>query len=100
AGAFGNKEEFLSLSKNLGSLEDSRRTFADRMDKLATAKETELGQLRVALQNARAEVPPKKTIVDDTAPPQKKAAPRKKPAKPNPASSQSSQPASPQSPPQ
>src|SRR5438552_18125833 len=90
AGAFGNKEEFQSLSKDLGGLEDSRRAFADRMDKLATAKETELGQLRVALQNARAEAPPKKTVVDDTAPPPKKPATRKKPApKPNPANSQS-----------
>jgi len=94
AGAFGNKEEFQSLSKDLGALEDSRRAFADRMDKLATAKETELGQLRVALQNARAEAPPKKTVVDDTAPPPKKPATRKKPApKPNPANSQSTQPA-------
>src|SRR6266567_4625224 len=79
AGAFGSKEEFQSLSKDLGALEDSRRAFADRMDKIATAKETELGQLRVALQNARAEIPPKKTVVDDTAPPAKKPAPRKKP---------------------
>src|SRR6266699_826367 len=79
AGAFGSKEEFQPLNKDLGALEDSRRAFADRMDKIATAKETELGQLRVALQNARAEIPPKKTVVDDTAPPAKKPAPRKKP---------------------
>ncbi len=101
AGAFGNKEEFQSLSKDLGALEDSRRAFADRMDKLATAKETELGQLRVALQNARAEAPPKKTVVDDTAPPPKKPAPRKKPTpKPKPANSQSTQPAAAQPQPQ
>ena len=80
AGAFGSKEEFQALSKDLGSLEDSRRAFADRIDKIATAKETEIGQLRVALQNARAEIPPKKTVVDDTAPPPKKTTPRKKPA--------------------
>lgn len=78
AGAFGSKEEFESLSKDLGSLEESRRAFADRMDKLAHAKETELGQLRVALQNARAEAAPKKVVVDDTAPPPKKAPVRKK----------------------
>jgi hypothetical protein len=101
AGAFGNKEEFQSLSKDLGALEDSRRAFADRMDKLATAKETELGQLRVALQNARAEAPPKKTVVDDTAPPPKKPAPRKKPTpKPKPANPQSTQPAAAQPQPQ
>jgi hypothetical protein len=76
AGAFGNKEDFQSLDKDLGALEDSRRAFAERMDKIATAKETEIGQLRAALQTARAEIPPKKTVVDDTAP----APPAKKPA--------------------
>ena len=85
AGAFGSKEEFQSLSRDLGAIEDSRRAFADRLDKLTTAKETEIGQLRVALQQARAATPPRKTVVDDTAPPPKKPAPRKKPApKPNP----------------
>jgi len=97
AGAFGNKEEFQSLSKDLGALEDSRRAFADRMDKIATAKESELGQLRVALQNARAAIPPKKTVVDDTAPPAKKPVPRKKPTpKPPQPSSQTPPPSSPQ----
>jgi ElaB/YqjD/DUF883 family membrane-anchored ribosome-binding protein len=75
-GAFGNKEEFQSLNKDLGALEESRRSFAGRMDKVANAKETEISQLRVALQSARAEIPPKKTVVDDTKP-----APEKKPVK-------------------
>src|SRR5258708_5616409 len=85
AGAFGSKDEFQSLNKDLGAIEDSRRAFADRLDKLTTAKETEIGQLRVALQQARAATPPRNTLRDDTAPPPKKPAPRKKPApKPNP----------------
>jgi hypothetical protein len=67
----------------LSSLQDSRRAFADRMDKLANAKETELGQLRTTLQQARAEAAPKKVVVDDTAPAPKKTPPHKKPvAKP------------------
>ena len=74
AGAFGSKEEFRSLDQGLGSIEAARRAFADRMDKIATAKETEIGQLRTALQTARAEIPPKKVVVDDTEP-----APKKKP---------------------
>jgi len=78
AGAFGSKEEFQNLSKDLGAIEDSRRAFADRMDKLASAKETEIGQLRTALQTARAEAAPKKVIVDDTAPPPKKPGQKKK----------------------
>jgi hypothetical protein len=83
-GAFGTKEEFQSLNKDLSGLEDSRRAFADRMDKLSNAKETELGQLRTALQAARAaEAVPKKVVVDDTAPPPPKKAPvHKKSTKP------------------
>ena len=80
AGAFGGKEEFQSLNRDLGSLEESRRAFAGRMDKIASAKETEIAQLRAALQTARAELPPKKTVVDDTQPgAAKKPTKRKKP---------------------
>ena len=83
AGAFGSKEDFRFLGNDLRSLENSRRGFADRMDKLANAKETEISQLRVALQNARQAEPPKKVVVDDTEPaPKKKTPPKKKaPAK-------------------
>ena len=97
AGAFGGKEEFQSLNKDLSAIEEVRRAFAQRMDKLASAKENEIGQLRVELQNARAAIPPKKTVVDDTepAPPKKtvkkKAVPKPKPA--NPQGSQASPPA-------
>jgi hypothetical protein len=84
-GAFGNKEEFQSLNKDLAALEESRRNFAGRMDKVANAKETEIGQLRAALQTARAEIPPKKTVVDDTKPaPDKKPVKHKKAAPPKP----------------
>jgi hypothetical protein len=79
AGAFGSKEDYQSLSNDLGAVESSRRAFAERMDKLANAKETETSQLRAALQNARAVTPPKKTIVDDTEPAPKKAPAKKKP---------------------
>jgi hypothetical protein len=78
AGAFGSKEEFQLLSNDLNSLDNSRHAIADRMEKLASTKETEIGELRVALQSARAAIPPKKTVVDDTEPP-KKTPPRKKP---------------------
>jgi len=99
AGAFGSKEEFQSLNRDLGALQDSRRAFADRMDRIALAKETELGQLRAALQTARAEAAPKKTVVDDTAPAPKKPAARKKPAA-KPASPTSQTPSSSTTPPQ
>jgi hypothetical protein len=86
SGAFGSRDEFQMLDRDLGSLEDSRRAFADRMDKVATAKEAEIGQLRAALQSARAEIPPKKVVVDDTAPPPPKKSTRKKKAVPKPKS--------------
>ena len=81
AGAFGSKDEFRALSQDLNAIDQARRAFADRMDKLANAKENEIGQLRVELQNARAAVPPKKTVVDDTEPEQKKPPVHKKPVK-------------------
>lgn len=80
AGAFGNKEDFQSLNKDLGSIEESRRAFAERMDKLSAAKETEISQLRSQLQSARAVIPPKKVVVDDTEPAAKKAPAKKKSA--------------------
>ena len=87
AGAFGSKDEFQTLENDLTSLERSRRTFADRMDTLATAKESELARLHTDLRNAQAaapSTPPKKTIVDDNEPP-KKSPTKKKPAAKKPA---------------
>lgn len=81
AGAFGSKEEFQSIGKDLNGIDSSRHALAERMDKLALAKDNEIGELRVALQNARAEIPPKKTVVDDADQP-KKPVPHKKTAKP------------------
>jgi len=82
AGAFGTRDEFQSLENDVSSFERSRKVFADRMETLASAKETELAHLRTALQNAQSAAktePPKKVIVDDTEPPKKPAA-KKKPA--------------------
>src|ERR1700690_1786316 len=82
AGAFGTKDEFQSLNNDLGAIQDSRHAFAERMDKLANAKEAELAQLRTALQQARADAAPKKVAVDDTAPPKKPVVHKKQLAKP------------------
>jgi hypothetical protein len=85
AGAFGGKEEFQTLNKDLENIESSRRAFAERMDKLANSKESEISELRVALQNARAATPPKKVVVDDTEPaPTPKKTPAKKKTVPKP----------------
>jgi hypothetical protein len=86
AGAFGTKDEFQALENDLNNFEKSRRSFADRMETLAGAKEAELTRLRNALQSAQASAKPepaKKLIVDDTEPPKKPAAKKKTSTKPH-----------------
>lgn len=97
AGAFGGKEEYQALNSDVGNLESSRRAFAERMDKLANAKENEIAQLRVDLQTARAATPPKKIVVDDTEPEPKKPVHKKSTTKPKPKSSSQDTSSSPQS---
>ncbi len=89
AGAFGSKDEFQSLENDVSAFERGRRAFAERMETLAGAKELEVTRLRAALQDARASMasqPPKKIVVDDTAPEKKptkkKSAPKAKPSTP------------------
>jgi hypothetical protein len=81
-GAFGSKDEFQILANDLTAIENSRRSFADRMETLAGAKEVELTRLRSQIKSAQAAAVstatnPKKIVVDDTAPAKK---PVKKPA--------------------
>lgn len=77
AGAFGSRDEFQTLQNDLSALETARRSFAERMDTLANAKETELTRLRTqvqTLQAAQSAAPPahpQKVIVDDTETPTK-----------------------------
>jgi len=75
AGAFGPREDFQLLQEDLGALERSRRSMADRLETLATTKENELTRLRTevrTLQTAQQPAsPPKKVVVDDTEPPKK-----------------------------
>ena len=81
AGAFGSKDEFQTLSNDMSGLENARRSFGERLQKLTTAKEDELTRLRTQIKTLQAAPPPppKKTIVDDTEPPPKKPAAKKKP---------------------
>jgi hypothetical protein len=80
AGAFGSKDEFQSLSNDLSSLESIRRSLGERIQNLASSKETELARLRGAVKAMQAAPPepPKKVVVDDTEPP-KKPVRKKKP---------------------
>ena len=68
AGAFGSKDEYQSLANDSSSIDKARRALADRMDKLAAAKDSELSNLHnqiKALQAAAPTAPPKKIIIDD-----------------------------------
>jgi hypothetical protein len=84
AGAFGPKEDFQLLQEDLGALERSRRALADRLETLATTKESELTRLRTEVRTLQAAQqpasPPKKVVVDDTEPP-KKTTKKKSPTK-------------------
>jgi hypothetical protein len=76
AGAFGSKDELQSLSNDSSSIEKVRRALADRMDKLAAAKDSELSALHSqvkALQAAAPPAPPTKVVIDDTEKPKKPA---------------------------
>ncbi|MGB8011770.1 MAG: hypothetical protein WCF68_09160 [Terriglobales bacterium] len=94
AGAFGNKDDFQDLSNDLTGLENARRAFGERMQKLAASKEDELTRLRAQVKTlpAAPPPPPKKIILDDTEPPQKPPV-KKKAAKPKPPATTDTSPA-------
>jgi hypothetical protein len=83
AGAFGSKDDYQSLSNDTSSIDKARRALADRMDKLAAAKDSEIvtlhGQVK-ALQAAMPPPPPTKIVIDDNEKPKKPV--KKKGAKP------------------
>jgi exonuclease VII large subunit len=82
AGAFGSKDEFQNLSNDMTGLENARRTFGERMQRLTASKEEELTRLRTQIKTLSAgpPPPPKKIVIDDTEPPKKPA--KKKVVKP------------------
>lgn len=86
-GAFGPKDDFQSLSNDLGSFEATRKALAERIETLASVKESEIVRLRTDLKTAQAAIPaapPKKIVIDDTETP-KKPPVKKKPAVKKPA---------------
>jgi hypothetical protein len=85
-GAFGSKDDMQSLSNDLSTFESTRRQLAERIETLSSSKEAEIVRLRADLKTAQAAVPaepPKKIVVDDTAPPKKPAAKKKPATKPS-----------------
>jgi len=68
AGAFGTKSEYQSLANDSDAIDNVRRSLADRLQSLTSAKESELSRLRAQLKAAQAAptAPAKKIVVDDT----------------------------------
>jgi hypothetical protein len=89
AGAFGSKDEYQSVQNDFSALERSRRSLADRLETMASAKEGELTQLRTQVRDLQAAAapppaPPKKVLVDDTEPPKKTVKKKTAPKPPKP----------------
>jgi hypothetical protein len=97
-GAFGSKDDYQTLSNDLNMIEGARRTLAERIENLASAKEAEVARLRIDLKTAQAAIPtapPKIKVVDDTQPakPAKKRTAKKPAITPAPGQAQKSPPA-------
>jgi hypothetical protein len=71
AGAFGSSEEYQALANDTAKLDTLRRSLADRVEAMATYRDTEVAQLQARARQAAppaAAAPPKKIIVDDNEP--------------------------------
>jgi hypothetical protein len=96
AGAFGSREEFDILAKDLEGVDNARRLFADRVDSLTASAQSEITQLRSQARAAQATVaapPPKKIVIDDSVSEKKPAKKKTKPASTTPAPGSDSTPA-------
>lgn len=84
-GAFGSREDFDLLARDLQGLDDARRAMADRLESLSASAQAELNQLHAqarAAQAAAAAAPPKKIVIDDTETDKKPSKKAKKAPKP------------------
>ncbi|HEY0564700.1 MAG TPA: hypothetical protein VGC88_03895 [Terriglobales bacterium] len=83
AGAFGPKQEYDALSRDVQQFDQARHDLADAVEQATQRQTAELTQIRnaqLAAQQAAANAPPKKIIVDDTTTPTKKRTAKKKAA--------------------
>lgn len=65
AGAFGPKEDYEALAKELQQVDSLRHALGDRVNELALSSDAEVARLRTQLQQAQAAIPPKKIVVDN-----------------------------------
>jgi len=81
AGAFGSKDEYNALARDLGSLDNTRRAMADSMDAMTAQRDADFTRIQQAARHAAAQAaaaPPKRVVIDDNEPEKK---PVKKPTK-------------------
>lgn len=88
AGAFGSKDDYTALARDLSSLDNSRRTMAEAMDSMTAQRDADFARIQQAARQSAAQAvaaPPKRIVIDDNAPEKKPAAKKttkKKPAPP------------------
>jgi hypothetical protein len=83
AGAFGGKDEYQTMANDTSGIDKVRRALADRMDKLASSKDSELAALHSQLKTLQASVPPApptRVVIDDNEKPKKPVRTKAKPA--------------------
>jgi hypothetical protein len=79
AGAFGPKEDYAALARDLEQFDAERHALADTLDIMTAQKDAEVARMQQEVRQAQVEsAPPKKIIIDDEAPAKKTA---KKPSK-------------------
>jgi len=84
AGAFGPRNDYDALARQLAVIDSVRRSLGDSLENLTAATQSEINELRTQVQTlqqkaaATPPAPPKKVVVDDTEP-TKKTTHKKKP---------------------
>ena len=76
AGAFGGKDEYATLARDLNSLDNARRSLGDGMDAMTAQRDADYARIQQAARQAAAQAnaaPPKKIVIDDNAPEKKPA---------------------------
>ena len=87
AGAFGPKEDFAGLQNDAAAFDNLRRRMADQVESLAVQKDEQINRMaaQARTEAAAPPEPPKKIVIDDTAPEKTAAKPKaKKKASPKP----------------
>lgn len=81
AGAFGAKDEYAALARDLDNLDTARRAFADAVDSMTAQRDADLARIQQAARQAAqaaAAAPPKKIVIDDNELAKKPTAKKKK----------------------